>query len=188
MGQGFAVLLAGVGIWLLLSYGSFTGIWLVVIAFLLGSSARGTLAQTAATERIEGVRVADIMDRDPLFVPADVAVGPALDEYFLRYRADWLPVVDEAGRFLGIARRGPVEDARDRGEGWLTVGAVLEHDAADAPARLRIDADGPLTDLLSTESLGRLGAVMAVDRDGVLRGVVTLEQVRRALQSVFAVR
>jgi Zn-dependent protease len=188
MGQGFAVLLAGGGLWLLLSYGSFTGIWLVVISFLLGSSARGALAQTAVTERIEGVRVADIMDRDPLFVPADAAVGPALDEYFLRYRADWLPVVDEAGRFVGIARRTRVEDARDRGEDWLTVGAVLEGDAADEPARLRIDADGPLTDLLSTESLNRLGAVMAVDRDGVLRGVVTLEQVRRALQSVFAVR
>ena len=36
--------------------------------------------------------------------------------------------------------------------------------------------------LLAAEGLHRLGAVMAVDGDGVLRGVVTLDQVRRALQ------
>ena len=47
------------------------------------------------------------------------------------------------------------------------------------------DADRPITELLSSESLGRLGALMAVDGEGVLRGVVTVEQVRRALQSAF---
>ena len=35
------------------------------------------------------------------------------------------------------------------------------------------------------QELERLGALMAVDREGVLRGVVTVEQVRRALQSAF---
>jgi hypothetical protein len=49
----------------------------------------------------------------------------------------------------------------------------------------RVDEDRPLTELLSSEPLGRLGALMAVDHEGVLRGVVTIEQVRRALQSTF---
>jgi hypothetical protein len=49
----------------------------------------------------------------------------------------------------------------------------------------RVDEDRPITELLSSEALGRLGAVMAVDQDGVLRGVVTVDQVRRALQSAF---
>jgi hypothetical protein len=39
--------------------------------------------------------------------------------------------------------------------------------------------------LLASEALGLLGAVMAVDGDGVLRGVVTAGQVRRVLQSAF---
>ncbi len=50
---------------------------------------------------------------------------------------------------------------------------------------MQVDEDRPLTEVLSLESLGRLGAVMAVDREGVLRGVVTVDQVRRALQAVF---
>ena len=183
LGQGFAVLLAGVGIWLLLAYGSFGGLWLVAIAFLLGQSARGAIVQTALTERIQGVRVADIMDRHPVAIPASTPVGQALDDFYLRYRWSWFPVIDEEGHFVGIARQERLQDAHDRGEGWLTVGAVL--DAGEA-GTWRVAEDRPLTELISSEPLGRLGALMAVDSDGVLRGVVTIEQVRRALQSALA--
>ena len=49
--------------------------------------------------------------------------------------------------------------------------------------RFRIGVDEPLEALLGSEGLTRLGALMAVDREGVLRGVVTLDQVRRALRA-----
>jgi Zn-dependent protease len=182
LGQGFAVILAGIGIWLLVGYGSFSGLWLVAIAFLLGQSARGALVQSALTRRIEGVRVVDIMDTQPVAIPTATPVRQALDEYFLRYRWSWFPVVDEHGRFVGIARQERVQAALDRDEGWLTVGAVLE---AEEAGSWRVNQDRPLTEVLSSESLGRLGALMAVDGEGVLRGVVTIEQVRRALQSAF---
>lgn len=182
LGQGFAVLLAGVGIWLLLGYGSFGGLWLVAISFLLGQSARGAIVQTALTQKIEGVRVADIMDRHPVAIPASTPVSQALDEFFLRYGWSWFPVVDEHGYFLGISRQERLQAAHDRGEGWLTVGAVLE---ADEAGSWRVGEDRPLTELISSEPLGRLGALMAVDAEGVLRGVVTIEQVRRALQAAL---
>ena len=182
MGQGFALILAGAGLWLMLSYRSFTGLWLIAIAFLLGQSARGALMQTALTERIERVKIADIMDPQPVAIPSPTPVGQALEEFFLRYGWSWFPVIDEDGRFLGIARQERLQATYDGGEGWLTVGAVLETDDAGT---WRIDEDRPLTDVLSSESLGRLGALMAVDREGVLRGVVTVEQVRRALQSAL---
>ena len=183
VGRGFAFLLAGFGLWIILGLRSpFTGIWVLAIAFLLGSSARGALMQTALNERMEGVRVADIMDTQPVAIPSETAVGEAVDAYFLRYGWDWFPVVDGSGRFLGIARRDAIEAARDRGEAWLTVGAVLDSGEA---ARWGVDVERPLTELLSSEPLAKLGALMAVDGDGVLRGVVTIEQVRRALQSAF---
>jgi len=182
LGQGFAVILAGVGLWLMLSYGSLSGLWLIAMSFLLGQSARGAVLQSALTERIEGVRVADIMDTQPVAIPAHTPVGQALDEYFLRYQWSWFPVVDESGRFIGIARQERAQASYDGGEAWLTIGAVLESDVAGS---WRVDADRPITELLSSESLGRLGALMAVDGEGVLQGVVTAEQVRRALQSAF---
>jgi Zn-dependent protease len=180
MGRGFAVILAGVGVWWALALGSFGGLWLIAIAFLLYQSARGALIQTAVTERIEGVRVADIMDRQPVAISSQTPVTQALDEYFLRYGWSWFPVIDEQGRFMGIARQERLQATHDGGEGWLTVGAVLE---ADDAGSWRVNEDRPLTELLSSEPLGRLGALMAVDAEGVLRGVVTIEQVRRALQA-----
>ncbi len=44
LGQGFAVILAGLGIYLTLSGGrALSGIWLILLAFLLGQSARGRI-------------------------------------------------------------------------------------------------------------------------------------------------
>jgi Zn-dependent protease len=183
LGQGFALLLSGLGVWLLLAYRSFTGLWLIAISFLLYQSARAALVQTALSARIEGVRVADIMDRQPVAIPGRTPVGQALDDFFLRYGWSWFPVIDADGRFLGIARQDRLNGAQDQGEGWLTVDAVLE---PEQNGGWRVREDRPITELLASESLGRLGALMAVDGEGVLRGVVTVEQVRRALQSAFA--
>ncbi|HUE28684.1 MAG TPA: site-2 protease family protein [Solirubrobacteraceae bacterium] len=182
MGRGFAVLLAGVGLWLLLDYRSFTGLWLIAISFLLYQSARGALLQTTLTDQIEGVTVGDVMDPQPVAIRSETPVGEALDDYFLRYGWAWFPVIDESGKLLGIAQRDRLQAAFDGGEGWLTVGAVLEAQEGDS---WRIDETRPLTDALASDSFGKLGAVMAVDREGVLRGILTADQVRRALQSAF---
>jgi len=183
VGQGFAVLLAGVGIFLMLRGASLGGLWLLVLAFLLGSSARGAMLQTALTARIERIRVADIMDRQPVAIGSRTAVAQALDEFFLRYGWSWFPVIDDVGHFIGILRQERLQEAVDRGEGWLTVDAVLD---SDEGRKSSVNEDRPLTELLSSETLGRLGALMAVDGEGVLRGVVTVEQVRRELQSAFS--
>ncbi len=183
MGQGFALLMAGFGLWWIASSTGFGGLWLMALAYLLWQSCRGALMQSALAERIEGVRVADIMDTHPVAVPAGTPVTEAVDEYFLRYRHAWLPVVDEDAHLLGIARQERAQASIDGGEAWLTIGAVLESD--EAP-NWRVEEDRPITELLASETLGRLGALPAVDGDGVLRGVVTVDQVRRALQSAFS--
>lgn len=183
MGQVFAIVLAGVGIWWLVAFASFGGLWLAALAYLLWQSARGAIVQSALTERIEGVRVADIMDAHPVAIPTGTPVGQALDEYFLRYGWSWFPVVDEDGRLLGIARQERAQASMDAGEGWLTIGSVLE---AGGAAGWGVQEDRPITELLASDRLGRLGALMAVDEAGVLRGVVTVQQLQRAMQSAVA--
>ena len=84
------------------------------------------------------------------------------------------------GRYAGIAHRAAVESAAHEGSE-----APVRELAADS-AEVRDDA--PLEALLGSEALRRLGALMAVDADGRLRGVVTLEQVSRALQARLAAR
>jgi Zn-dependent protease len=181
LGQAFALVMAAGGLWLMVSVGSFAGLWLLALAYILYQSARSAIVQSALNERIEGVRVSDIMDTHPVAIPAPTTVSEALEEYFLRYRWSWFPVVDEDGRLEGIARQERAQASVDGGEGWLTMGSVLEPDATT----WRVREDRPISEVLSSESLGKLGAIMAVDADGVLRGVVTVEQVRRALRTAF---
>ena len=182
LGQVLAVLLAALGLYLLVSVRSFSGLYTMVLGWMLYTAARGALVQADLAERIDGVRVSDIMDPEPVAMRDDIAVGQALEEYFWRYRAPWFPMVDGAGRFLGIVREERAQAAADGGEGWLLIGSLIE---ADGPSGWRVGTDGLLSELIGSGSLGVLGAVMAVDRDGMLRGVVTAEQVRRAMTSVL---
>src|SRR5215207_6668877 len=72
VGQGFAVLLIGSGVYLSITGELFDGLWLAVLGYLLGQSARAAVVQTAMTSRLEGVTVADIMDSEPVTIPADL--------------------------------------------------------------------------------------------------------------------
>jgi Zn-dependent protease len=178
LGQGFAAILIGYGLYLLVALDETTsGLWAMVLGYLLGSSARAAIAQSAFTERLAGVTVADIMDAEPVAIPADLPAAQAWEEFFLRYYGwPWFAVVEPDGRFAGLAHRAAVEHAA------TTEGATPVRDVA-AGAEDRVRDDAPLEALLGSEPLRRLGALMAVDAEGRLRGVVTVEQVTRALRA-----
>ncbi len=179
LGQGFAALMIAWGVYLLVAGNdSFGGLWAIVLGYLLGSSARAAIAQSAFTERLEGVTVADIMDAEPVTIPAELQAARAWEEYFLRYQGwPWFAVVEADGRFVGLAHRAAVEHAAFSEAGEVPVRDV----AAGGDDRVRFDA--PLEALLGSEALRNVGALMAVDSEGHLRGVVTVEQVTRALQA-----
>ena len=55
----------------------------------------------------------------------------------------------------------------------------------DAGGTLRVRDDAPLESLLGNDALRRLGGLAAVDADGRLRGVITADQVGRALRDAL---
>ncbi len=183
LGQGFSYLFIAVGIFFFLRGELINGVWLGLIGFILLQSARGTVMQTEFTSRIEGIRVADVMDDDPVAIPENASVERALDEFFLRYRWPWFPVVDPAQRFLGLIERGAADAVPEVSRTSSTVRDVFE---ADSTGTLRVRDDAPLESLLGNDALGRLGALMAVDADGHLRGVVTAEEVGRVLRRALS--
>ncbi len=182
LGQGFSYVFIAIGIALLLTGDPVSGIWLGLIGFILGQAARGAVVQTEFASRIEGLRVADVMDEEPVAIREDASVERALDEYFLRYRWPWFPVVDAYQRFLGLVERGAADAVPEPVRASSTVRDVFE---ADSTGTLRVRDDAPLESLLGNDALRRLGAVMAVDADGRLRGVITADQVGRALRSAL---
>jgi Zn-dependent protease len=183
LGQGFSYLLIGLGIFLLIQGDVIGGIWLAVIGFILGQSARAAQLQTQVSSKISGVTVADVMDAEPVAIPDELSVEQALDEYFLRYRWPWFPVVDAAQRFRGLLQRGAADAVP---EGRRSYARVAELVAGDPDRSQHVREDDPLESLLGNENLRRLGALAAVDADGRLRGVVTLDQVGRALRTALS--
>ena len=174
-GRGLAWLLGAFGVWAFLRGASVTGIWSILLAVMIGQAARAAQAQTVVSSRIEHLRVADVMDSEPVAMPDHIPVSAALDEFFLRYGWDWFPVVDGSGRFLGLAERERVEPAPPQARIADVLSPASREDFG-------IGVNEPLETVLGSDALQRLGAIMAVDGDGLLRGVVTVEQVARALQ------
>ena len=177
IGIGFAYLLAAGGIVIAVRGDTFDGIWLVVLAFFLGQGAQGAVVQSAVTERMDGITAADLMDADPVTVPAGTSALAARDEAFERYGWPWFGVVDGTGRFAGVVRRSDVDAELEAGRPTTTVGEALDERSLEfgVPERTSLE------ELLAFEPLRRLGAVLVVADDGRLRGVVSVERVRRAL-------
>jgi Zn-dependent protease len=178
LGQGFGYAFMAAGLLILLSGDAFDGIWLGLIGVMINGAARSAALQTAISSRIEGMRVIDVMDAEPVAIPEQLSVERALDEYFLRYRWPWFPVVDAAQKFKGLLIRESADEVPEPSRDTALVGDLLEPD----PGSLHVNLEDPLEALLGNEALRRLGALMAVDADGRLRGVITAEQVGRALR------
>jgi Zn-dependent protease len=182
LGQGFAALMIGYGLYTLIE-GDAWGLWTIMLGWLLGSAARSAIVQTAFTDQIEGITVADLMDDEPVTIPADLPAAQAYEDFFLRYQGwEWFAVVEADGRLIGLAHREPLRQVAEGGVGERPVRDLVVPTGADG----QVPADAPLEALLGSEPLRRLGALMAVDADGHLRGVVTLDQVSRALQARLA--
>jgi Zn-dependent protease len=178
LGRLFAYVFIGGGIFIAFEVDLVAGIWLALIGMVINGAARGASMQTRISGRIEGITVADVMDREPVAIPGELSVEQALDEYFLRYRWPWFPVVDAAHRFLGLVVRERADEVPETSRATSLISDVLEHD--DGSYKVRDDA--PLDSLLANRALRRFGALMAVDAEGRLSGVVTVEQVGRALR------
>ena len=181
LGRGFG--------WFLIAFGVLTlvrpnadlvgAIWTIAIGFMLAQAAKGAELQTRINERFGNLTVREVMDPEPVSLPAHTKLDRALDEFFLRYRWPWFPVVDATGRFLGLVSRAKVEEVPEALRQGSSVDQVMTFDEAKT---FRVGVDEPIEALLGSEGLQEIGAVMAVDADGVLLGVVTIDRVRRALR------
>lgn len=176
---GYAMVGVGAYLWLAEDL-TVTGIWLAFVGFFLASAARSAEAHADFAGRIEHIRVADVMDAEPVAILEDAPISEAEQAFFLRYGWPWFPVVDTSRRLVGVVSREAVDSVPVEERATRRVSSVMARD--DGSSGLRVGLEEPLEALLGQEGLARLGAIMAVDGEGVLRGIVTVDAVRRALQ------
>jgi Zn-dependent protease len=180
LGFGAGWLMVGAGVLEVLAGSLVWGVWLGFIGYSIAQSARAAEAGAVLSTRIEAIRVADVMDAEPVAVGEHVGVDLLLSDYFLRYGWPWFPVVDLDGRLVGVVSREAAEAIAEDQRAVTPVSSVMARD--DDRSSLRVGLEESLEEALTREGLARLGAIMAVDGDGMLRGIVTVDQVRRALQ------
>lgn len=182
LGTYFGYGLVGLGV-LLIFRSPLSGFLFIFMGWTLAQSARGATMQNTVLSEARDLRVADVMDRQPVVIPAEATVQSALDEYFWRYRWPWFPVVDQSGRFVGLIEQHSVdridEDAR---ASTIVSGLIAPHSTSERSVR----DDTPLTALLANEQIRDYGSLMAIDSSGLLSGVITIEQVQRALRDAIA--
>jgi Zn-dependent protease len=177
MGRGFALIVGALGLYVIVM-GSLIGLWFLAIAWFINGAARAAEAQSVIGSRLEGLKVADVMDAEPVAIGAATKLDRAEDEFFLRYGYPWFPVIDQPGHVLGVLTKNKVDQVPEPLRNEYTADQVMISD----PGSFKVDQEAPLESLLQAEGLAQLGAVMAVDAEGILRGIVTADQVRRALR------
>lgn len=161
----------------------FFGAILLYMGFSIMQSARGIVVQRELLGEASRLTVADVMDVRPVAIDADVSIDRALEEFFWRYGWQWFPVIDSSGRFVGLIEQDSVDRVEEAERAARRVGDLV---APQSESRRAVAHDTPLTAVLANAEMRDHGAMMAVDGQGVLRGVITIEQVQRALREAVA--
>ena len=179
MGRAFAYIMIAIGIWRFVLGDVISGLWLAFLGFFLNQAARSAAHQSIVSSKIEGITVADVMDSDRVPIYSGTSVEEAERKYFSRYPYPWFPVVTGGQLYLGVLDRNQIDALSTTEMGVTTVDEIM---TKDAEGQLRIDEDENLESLLGNQALGRIGALFAVDAAGQLRGIVTIDDISRALR------
>ena len=101
IGQGFGYLFIALGLVMFVFQGSFSGAWLAFIGWFLLQGARAEARYVATEQALGGLRVRDLMVRQPVTVDADSTIGRFMDDVAWSQRFTTYPVL-EGDRPVGL--------------------------------------------------------------------------------------
>jgi Zn-dependent protease/CBS domain-containing protein len=176
IGRVFGYLFIGLGVAMFIFQGSFSGAWLAFIGWFLLQAATAEARYIATEAALHGLRVRDLMVRDPVTVDGNLTVGQFMDEVARSRRFTTYPVVD-GGRPIGLLAFGSVAalprsewDSRRVREAMLP----LERVPLLTEDETAIDALTALSSPTSNRGL--------VVENGHLAGLLSITDLTRALE------
>jgi len=176
IGQGFGYLFIALGLAMFIFQGSFSGAWLAFIGWYLLQGARAEARYVATEQALGGLRVRDLMVRDPVTVEADSTIGRFMDDVAWSHRFTTYPVLD-GGRPVGLLAFASVA-AIPRAE-WDTRRVRDTMISVDEVPQLTEDERA--VDALTELSAPRANRALVVD-NGHLAGLLSITDVARALE------
>ena len=176
-GRGFGYLLIGLGLFEFSLGIGVGGLWFVFLGWFVVMAARAEQLSAEARGQLGGVRVADVMTRDPVVAPGWITVAAFLDEYMLRNRFSAFPIQAFDGRLAGLVTLNRLKEVPPDRRAVVRVSDVACGMEEVAVAR----SDEMLLDLVGRLSGCGDGRALVID-DGRLVGIVSPTDVARALE------
>jgi Zn-dependent protease/CBS domain-containing protein len=176
IGRGFGYLFIALGIAMFIFEGSFSGAWLAFIGWFLLQAATAEARYIATEAALAGLRVRDLMVRNPVTVDGDLTVGQFMDEVARSRHFTTYPVVD-AGRPIGLlAFRSVAAIPRSEWDSRRVRDAMIQLDRVQllTEDETAVEALAALSSPTSTRGL--------VVENGHLAGLLSITDLTRALE------
>jgi Zn-dependent protease len=180
--RALAILLIGAGLLMFIVQGAFSGAWLAFLGWFLLTAASAETRFLAAREALGGLRVRDLMVRDPVTARAGETIGQFMDETVGQTRFTAYPVVQD-GRIVGVLPFSCV--ARTPRAEWDR--RTVQECALDLDEVPVVRGDDSAADALATLSEGDLHRALVMD-DGRFSGFLSISDIARVLSAPRAQR
>jgi Zn-dependent protease len=176
IGQGFGYLFIALGLLMFIVQGSFSGAWLAFIGWFLLQGAKAEARYAATEQALGGMRVRDLMVRQPITVDADSTIGRFMDDVAWSRRFTTYPVLD-GGSPVGLLAFSSVAGVpRSEWDTRRVRDTMIPLD--EVPL---LTEDEPAVDALADLSSSTANRGLVVE-DGRLAGLLSITDLARALE------
>jgi Zn-dependent protease/CBS domain-containing protein len=176
VGRGFGFLLVGLGLFMLIAEGTFSGAWLVFVGWFLLQAATAEARFVATRQALDGLRVRDLMIREPVTVDADLTLGQFMDDVAWSRRYTTYPVLEHGDPIGLLAFRSVASVPREEWNTRRVRDAMVPLDEVT----LLTEAE-PAIDALAKLSTSDVNRGIVVDDDR-LAGFLSITDLARALE------
>jgi Zn-dependent protease len=176
VGRGFGFLLVALGLFMLIAEGTFSGAWLAFVGWFLLQAATAEARYVATKQALDGLRVRDLMIREPVTVDADLTLGQFMDDVAWSRRYTTYPVLEHGHPIGLLAFRSVAGVQREEWNTRRVRDAMVPFD--EVP--LLTEAE-PAIDALAELSTSDVNRGLVVDDDR-LAGFLSITDLARALE------
>ncbi|HEX8731207.1 MAG TPA: site-2 protease family protein [Ktedonobacterales bacterium] len=177
IGQGVAILLILVGVWLFFAVDLIDGLWFGFIGWFLLQASQAENTQVMMESLLKGVTVRQVMSPPPTVAQGDLSLQQLVDAYVLPYGIRSIPVMS-GDTFIGLTT---LEDIRRvPRERWADTPASAAMTPVDKLRMARDDES--LSDALPRLVAGDVNQLPVVDAFGRLIGMLSRDAIIRYLE------
>jgi Zn-dependent protease/predicted transcriptional regulator len=176
VGRAFGFLFIGLGVLMLIVEGAFSGAWLAFVGWFLLQAATAEARYVATKQALDGLKVRDLMVRQPVTVDADLSLGQFMDEVAWSRRYTTYPVLEHGHPVGLLAFRSVANVPRSEWNSRRVREAIIPRDQVPL-----LHEDEQAIDALAELSASEVNRGLVVD-DGRLVGFLSITDLARALE------